>query len=56
MPAGAPRKHPALVKVQVNTKLPAWLLEWLRDQDQSIAVLIEEAVIEKHKLTPPKVK
>ena len=53
MGAGAPKKPPALVKVPVGLKLPRWLLEWIREQDKSQAVLIEDALIERHKLKPP---
>lgn len=51
--AGAPHKPPALVKVPVGLKLPRWLLDWLRQQDKSMAVLIEEALREKHCIEPP---
>jgi hypothetical protein len=55
MRAGAPSKHPALVKVPVGLKLPRWLLDWLRQQDKSMAVLIEEALKRRHKIKPPDV-
>lgn len=53
MVAGAPHKPPALVKVPVGLKLPRWLLDWMRQQDQSMAVLIEDALCKWHKLKPP---
>ena len=53
MAAGAPHKPPALVKVPVGLKLPRWLLDWMRQQDQSMAVLIEDALCKRHKLKPP---
>lgn len=53
MPAGAPNKPPALVKVPVGLKLPRWLLDWMRKQDQSMAVLVEDALREKHGIDPP---
>jgi len=53
MPAGAPHKPPALVKVPVGLKLPRWLIDWMRTQDQSMAVLIEDALCKRHKLKPP---
>ena len=53
MTAGAPHKPPALVKVPVGLKLPRWLLDWMRQQDQSMAVLIEDALCKRHKLKPP---
>lgn len=51
--AGAPNKPPALVKVPVGLKLPRWLLDWMRQQDKSMAVLVEEALREKHGIEPP---
>lgn len=51
--AGAPSKPPTLVKVPVGLKLPRWLLYWMRQQDQSMAVLIEDALCKRHKLKPP---
>lgn len=53
MAAGAPHKPRALVKVPVGLKLPRWLLDWMRKQDQSMAVLIEDALCKRHKLKPP---
>ena len=53
MPAGAPRKPPALVKVPVSLKLPRWLLAWMDTQPESRAVLIEDALKRRHKLKPP---
>lgn len=53
---GAGRKpgDPRLVKVPVGYKLPCWLVEWLRAQDKPAAVLIEEALLARNKLKPPK--
>ena len=53
MGAGAPSKPPALVKVPVGLKLPRWLLDWMRQQANSMAVLVEEALREKHGIEPP---
>lgn len=52
--AGRPPGDPELVKVPVGYKLPRWLVEWLRAQDDSAAVLIEDALRMRHKLKPPK--
>ena len=45
-----------LKKVPFNTKLPAWLKAWLTadEREKSAPVLIEEALCQVHKLTPPK--
>ena len=56
----APFKHPDLVKIPVGLKLPRWLYDWMRDQVasgnvRSMAVLIEEALSEKHGIEPPEV-
>jgi len=53
---GAPFKPSELVKVPVCLKLPRWLLAWMRSQDQSMAVLIEEALSEKHGIEAPKAR
>jgi|ERR1022692_191505 hypothetical protein len=54
-PRGAGRKHspPELKKIPVGVKLPRWLVEWMREQPESQAVLIEEALKKRHKLKPP---
>lgn len=49
----APFKSPEIVKIPVGLKLPRWMLEWLRKQPQSMAVLIEDAVCKTYKLKPP---
>ena len=53
---GPPFKPPILVKIPVGLKLPRWLIAWMKTQDQSMAVLIEEALTEKHGIEPPKPK
>ena len=52
---GAGRKPapPELKKIPVGVKLPRWLVEWMREQPESQAVLIEEALKKRHKLKPP---
>ena len=54
-PRGAGRKPspPELKKIPVGMKLPRWLVEWMRAQPESQAVLIEEALKKRHKLKPP---
>jgi len=53
---GAPFKPSELVKTPVCLKLPRWLLAWMRSQDQSMAILIEEALSEKHGIQAPEIK
>ncbi len=51
--AGRPPGDPRLVKRPVGYKLPCWLVEWIRAQDEPAAILIEQALIKAHKLKPP---
>jgi hypothetical protein len=37
-----------------TVRLPAWLLEWLREQPQSAGELVEQALCKAHKLKAPK--
>jgi hypothetical protein len=53
MTRGAPKKDPALKKMPVSVKLPQWLLDWMSCQEESRAVLIEDALRKRHKLKPP---
>ncbi len=43
----------AFDRVVYNTKLPKWLVDWLRQQDRPAVRIIEEALIEEYKLFPP---
>lgn len=56
-PRGAGRKPapPELKKIPVGLKLPRWLVEWMREQPESQAVLIEDALKRRHKLKTPEV-
>jgi len=42
-----------LKKEPISVKLPKWLIEWMDDQPESRAVLIEEAICKRHKIKPP---
>lgn len=53
--AGRKPSPPELKKIPVGMKLPRWLVEWMRSQPKSQAVLIEEALKKRHKLKPPEV-
>jgi hypothetical protein len=50
---GRPPVSPALKKVPVGYKLPAWLVDWLRAQKRPAAQLIEESLCQQHDLKPP---
>ena len=50
---GRPPIDSRLVKVPVGYKLPRWLVDWLRGQDEPAAQLIEDALRRRHKLKPP---
>jgi len=54
-PKGAGRKPapPNLKKKSVHMKLPRWLIEWTAKQEQSRAVLVEEALKKVHGLETP---
>lgn len=49
------RKSEKMKKVPCSFKLPSWLLEWMREQPRSQAVLIEQALRKQYGLTPPNV-
>ena len=42
-----------LKKDPISVKLPKWLIEWMDVQPESRAVLIEDAICNRHKLKPP---
>jgi len=52
---GAGRKPlpAAIKKAAISLKLPRWLIDWMDEQEQSRAVLIEEALRKAHKIKPP---
>jgi hypothetical protein len=52
--AGRPPIDPRLRKIPVAYKLPQWLVDWLRAQDEPQSVLIEDALCRRHKLKAPK--
>ena len=52
--AGRPPIATELVKIPVSYKLPRWLVKWLREQDEPASVLIEQALVKKHKIKTPK--
>lgn len=51
---GRPKSDPKLGKIPVNLRLPFWLVAWLKDQDQSQAVIIEKALLKQYNLKPPR--
>ena len=40
-------------RVQFATRLPRWLITWLRLQPDNATTLIEEALIQHNQITPP---
>ena len=42
-----------LKKNMISVKLPQWLIDWTAEQEESRAVLIEEALKKVHKLKEP---
>ncbi len=55
-PKGAGRPHidSYLKKIPVTTRLPTWLVLWLRDQDDSQSEIIETAIISHYQLNKEK--
>ena len=55
---GRPFADPLFKKMPLATKLPRWLLDWLRspERNESIAVMIDLALCKVYKLKKPKVK
>lgn len=53
--AGRPPLDPRMVKVPVGYRLPAWLVDWMREQDQAQSELIETALCNAYRLKPPKI-
>ena len=51
---GRPPAPPALRRVNVPVRLPAWLVEWMAQQPETPATLIEAALLKAHKLKAPK--
>ena len=52
--SGRPYADERMKKEPYSTRLPAWLLEWMREQAEPGAVLIEQALRKAFKLKPPK--
>lgn len=50
---GRPPAPPALRRVNVPVRLPRWLVEWMAQQPETPAALIEAALLKAHKLRPP---
>ena len=50
VPRGRPPADPAQRRVPVTVRLPFWLLDWLRSNDQSQSRLIERALIATYDL------
>lgn len=51
--AGRKKSAPELLKIPISIKLPRWVIEWMRMQKKSQAVLIEDALMQRHGITPP---
>lgn len=51
---GRPPAPPGLRRVNVPLRLPEWLVQWMAEQDETPAELIEAALLKAHKLRPPR--
>jgi len=51
---GRPPAPPGLRRVNVPLRLPEWLVQWMAEQAETPAQLIEAALLKAHKLRPPR--
>ncbi len=51
---GRPPAPPGLRRVNVPLRLPEWLVQWMSEQPETPAELIEAALLKAHKLRPPR--
>jgi hypothetical protein len=51
---GRPPAPPGLRRVNVPLRLPEWLVQWMAEQPDTPAELIEAALLKAHKLRPPR--
>jgi hypothetical protein len=51
---GRPPAPPALRRINVPLRLPEWLVQWMAEQPETPAELIEAALLKAHKLRPPR--
>lgn len=49
---GRPPAPPGLRRVNVPLRLPEWLVQWMSEQAETPAELIEAALLKAHKLRP----
>ena len=49
---GRPPAPPGLLRVNVPLRLPEWLVQWMSEQAETPAELIEAALLKAHKLRP----
>lgn len=53
---GRKKRNPAMLKIPVCYKLHPWIVEWLRAQELPCSLLIENALMARHKLKSPIIK
>jgi hypothetical protein len=51
---GRPPAPPGLRRVNVPLRLPEWLVQWMAEQPETPAELIEAALLKAHKLRAPR--
>ena len=51
---GRPPALPGLRRVNVPLRLPEWLVQWMAEQPETPAELIEAALLKAHKLRSPR--
>ena len=52
--AGRPPSPPGTVRVMVSYRLPEYIVDWLKAHPESSTALVEEALIEKHRIKAPR--
>ncbi len=51
---GRPYASPQLQRVIVPLRLPRWIRDWMDSTGLTRAEIVEDAVVKRHKLKPPK--
>lgn len=54
--SGGPKAPPGYKKLCKGVRIREWVWNWLDEQDDPRGTMLEDALVEKHKLKPPKVK
>lgn len=50
---GRPKVKAILKRESQTLRLPKWLIDWLDHKEESAGRIVEDALIERHRLEPP---